>query len=229
MLRAACLFVATALTACSAPAATRSFPVGGFDRIRSSVPFDIHVRTGTAPAVRANGPQDAVDRLTVSVSGGELVIGTAHGRWWSWHGGHQRAVIDVTVPMLRAATLAGPGDMTIDRIRTRDFAGSISGPGDMTIAALEAERVMLNLSGPGDLKISGRAATGSLVLHGPGDIHAEGLSLQNADVQLSGPGDIAVHVSGTARGRLSGPGDISITGGARCSISKSGPGDVSCR
>ena len=216
------------LGSAGARAATRAFPVGGFDRIQSNTPFDVHIRTGAAPSVRASGPADALDQLRVEVAGGQLRIGARSRGWFSWSR-PGKVTIDVTVPMLTAAMLNGPGDLTIDRIRTRSFAATINGPGDLAVGTLEAEQLDLALNGPGDLTVAGRAASARLSLRGPGDIHAAALTARDAFVTLSGPGDLALTATGAVQGTLSGPGDVTITGGARCMIRKSGPGDVHCR
>lgn len=223
------LVTAAAFGATGAEAAARNYPIGGFSRIQSNVPFDVHVHTGAAPSARAQGPQDALDRLTVEVVNGELVIRSKPGSWWSgWNWHREKALIEVTVPMLTAATLSGPGDLTIDLIRARDFNATLRGPGDLTIGAIETGDATLTLEGPGDLTVKGRAATAHVTLRGPGDVRAGGLTVRDATVNLSGPGDIALGATGTVSGTLSGPGDISIRGGARCQISKHGPGDVNC-
>jgi len=220
------LFAVAGLSAGSASAATRSFAVGGFDRVSSSVPFDVRVHTGAAPAMRADGPQPLLDRLTAEVRGGELVISATRG--WSWSTGQGRVVIDVAVPALKGAALSGPGNMVVDRVRAPAFDAAVSGPGNLDLPVVETERLNAVLSGPGNLALAGRAGTARLVLSGPGDIRATRLSVRDAEVMLSGPGNLAATVTGTARGALSGPGGITIRGGARCAIRKSGPGDVHC-
>ncbi len=189
----------------------------------------MQVHTGAAPSVHAQGPQEALDRLIVEVVNGELVIRSRSGSWfsgWNWH--RERAIIDVTVPMLTAATLSGPGDLTIDRIQARGFGGTLRGPGNLSIGSLETGDVTLTLEGPGDIRVNGRAVTAHVTLRGPGDVKAAGLTVRDATVNLGGPGDISLTATGTVSGALTGPGDIDIRGGARCQISKHGPGDVSC-
>ena len=215
-----------------AAAATRGFPVGGFDRVRTTGPFDVRVHVGGAPAVRADGPQEVLDRLRIEVRGGELVIGTTPGSWmsgWHWGWGKQgRTVISVVAPALVGASLSGPGNLDVDRTRARSFEASLSGPGNLTIGALEAGDATFTLSGPGDLTVSGRAARARMTLSGPGDIRAQGFTARDLTVMLSGPGDITTNAIRSADGRLSGPGDVTIGGHPRCTISKSGPGDVRC-
>ncbi|HWI86695.1 MAG TPA: head GIN domain-containing protein [Sphingomonas sp.] len=211
-------------------AAERSFPTGGaFDRISNSTPFDVYVHTGKAPSVRAAGTDEALKRLQIENRGGELRIGTTPGSWFSgWHGHKERARIDITVPMVSAVNLAGPGNMTVDIVRTRDFGVRLSGPGNIKVGSVEVSGITLNLSGPGDILVAGRAGRAVINLSGPGNIRAAGLDLAEANVTVNGPGDVDATVKRTADVRLSGPGDVRIRGGARCSIHKSGPGDVTC-
>jgi hypothetical protein len=218
-------------TAGAAQAADRSFPAGGeIHSVSNSTPFDVYVHTGKAVGVHATGPQEALDRLVIENRGGELRVRTKSGSWMSgWHWGKgENARIDITAPMIGEVSLAGPGNITVDAIRTRDFGVHLSGPGDINVGSVEASGVTLDLSGPGDIHIAGRADRAVMHLAGPGNIHAEGLRLGDADVTLSGPGDIDATVTRNANVQLSGPGDVNIRGGARCSVHKSGPGDVNC-
>jgi len=223
---------AAALTgAGAAQAAERNFPTGGdFHAVSNSTPFDVFVHTGKAPGVHASGTDEALDRLRIENRGGELRIGAKSGNWFSgWHwGSGTRLRIDVTVPMVGEVSLAGPGNITVDTVRTRDFGAHLSGPGNINVGSVEASGVTLRISGPGNIKIAGRASRAEMNVSGPGDIRAAGLNLAEANVTISGPGDIEATVTRVADVRVSGPGDVRIQGGARCSIQKSGPGDVHC-
>ena len=122
------------LAAAPAAAAERNFPVGGFDRLALEGSPDVTVVTGRAPSVRATGDADALDRLDVHVEGGTLRIGHKRNGWnWDW-GRHARTHVEVTVPMLRGVDTAGSGDVRVDRIKVRDFAGAIAGSGSLTVA-----------------------------------------------------------------------------------------------
>ena len=215
----------------TAQAAERDFSPGGeVHAVSNSTPFDVYVHTVKAPGVHASGTQEALDRLQIENRGGELRIGSKSGNWfsgWQWGKG-QRARIDVTVAMIAEVSLAVPGNITVDVVRTRDFGVHLSGPGNINVGSVEARGITLNLSGPGDIRVAGHADRAVMHLTGPGNIHAGNLNLGEAAVTLSGPGDIDATVTRTADVRLSGPGDVRIRGGARCSIQKSGPGDVTC-
>lgn len=220
-----------AVAATPAIAAERNFPTGGgFDRVANSTPFDVYVHTGQRASVHAVGAEETLDRLRIENRGGELRVGTRSGSWfsgWNWGRG-ARARIDITVPMVSEVHLSGPGNLNVDRVRTRDFGAHLSGPGNINVGQVDASGVTLQVSGPGNIRISGRAGRADMSVSGPGNIHAAQLNVSDADVGVSGPGDIDATVTHYADVRVSGPGDVRIRGGARCSIHRSGPGDVHC-
>lgn len=221
-----CLIAATA--AAPAMAATRGFNVPGFDRVRSNVPFDVHVHTGRKPGVVANGDSQVLDRLEVGVRGGELVIGLKPGQNWfsGWRG--QRAVIDVNVPAVRGATLNGPGNIDVDRIGGREASLNLAGPGNIRIGGVQAGFLDVVLTGPGNIVATGRVDRVRIVGNGPGNVRFGKLAARDADVTLNGPGGIDAFASATASVRLRGPGDVTIAGRPRCQVEKSGPGSVRC-
>ena len=215
----------------AAQAAERNFPTGGgFQRVSNSTPFDVYVHTGKAPSVHAVGTDEALNRLQIENRGGELHIGTKSGSWFSgWHWGRgERLRIDVTVPMVSEISVSGPGNLTVDAVRTRDFGAHLSGPGNINVGTIEASGVTLRVSGPGSVRVAGHAGRADMNVSGPGNIRAGDLSLGEADVNVSGPGDIEATVTRVADVSMSGPGDVRIRGGARCSVHKSGPGSVNC-
>lgn len=214
----------------AAQAAERDFPAGSdIHAVFNSTPFDVYVHTGKAPSVHATGDDQTLNRLEIENKGGQLRIGTKSGSWFSgWHWGGQKARIDVTAPMIGEVSVSGPGNLTVDNVRARDFGMHLSGPGNINVGSVQASGITLNLSGPGDIHVAGHADRAVVHLSGPGNIHAGGLNLAEADITLSGPGDIDATVTRSADVRLSGPGDVTIHGGAHCNIQKSGPGDVHC-
>lgn len=224
------LIAAALLTTAAAPAFadSRDFHVAGFDRVASSGPWDVRIHTGKDASAHAEGPKDVLDRLQVEAVGGELRIGTRPGHWFSfgWHS--QKVVIDVTLPMLTALSVSGPGNVDVDRVQHPRFAARLSGPADIKIAALDTQDLAIDLSGPGNITLVGRAGRASVHLSGPGNVRGKALTVGDTDIHVSGPGDIALDVFGNATGSVSGPGDVVLTGKPHCNISKTGPGSIKC-
>lgn len=208
-----------------AAAGSRTFQVGAFDRIALAGPPNVMVAVGGQPSVRAEGDAELVERLEIEVVNGELRIGMRPGTTYRSRG---NVTVHVTVPSLQAATIAGPGDISIDRVQGQAFAAAVSGPGDLDVRQLRVGNASFTLTGPGGIRASGGAQRVSAAVSGPGDLSLAGFEAVDATVSLNGPGDVALRATGTATVQLSGSGDVTIAGGARCTVARSGPGDVDC-
>lgn len=213
--------------AAGAWAAERKFTVSNFDEIEVAGPFDVVVNVGKGTSVRAVGAQRDLDRLKVEVSGGELRIGTRERGWFDWSK-TEPVKFWVTVPSLKAASLAGSGDMQIDRVKADNFTGSIAGSGDMSIASLDANAVKFSIAGSGDLATSGSCRTVSASIAGSGDMNIGGLRCQSLTASVAGSGNINANATQTAKVSVMGSGDVVVSGGAKCDVSKMGSGSVRC-
>lgn len=213
------------------PTVQRNFQVGAFDKIEVAGPYDVTVRTGSGPSVSASGPEKAVEQLVVEVRGDKLVIHTKDRNRgiFSW-GSHNFGTtsLQVTVPALSAAAIAGSGGLSIDKIKGDTFKGAVGGSGDLTLGSLEVQSLKLAIGGSGDIRASGQAGSADYTIAGSGDIDASGLSSQTADASIAGSGSIRAKATGTANAKIMGSGDITLTGGAKCSVSKMGSGDINC-
>ena len=211
--------------------ASRNYQVGNFQEIESAGPYDVIVRTGANPSVSARGPEKLLERAIVEVRGDKLVIHPQenHGFFnFDW-GTHRRAVFTVTVPQLRAATMAGSGDLNIDSVKGDQFVGKLAGAGDLSIGSANVQSLKLALAGSGDAKVgTGQAQSAEYAIGGAGDIDATGVTTQQLKVSIAGSGDIKAHATGNADVNIMGSGDVTVTGGAKCNISKAGSGDVHC-
>jgi hypothetical protein len=213
------------------PMTKRNFQVGSFERIEVAGPFDVQVRTGAAPSVSASGPSRLLDRLVVEVKGDRLVIHTKerHG-FFSW-GSHSNgsATLQVTVPALSGADIAGSGGISVDKVKGDSFNGAVAGSGDLTIESLEVQSLKLAIGGSGDIRAhSGQAAQASYDIAGSGGIDARGIRAAVAKASIAGSGSIAGQATATADVNIMGSGDVTLTGGAKCNVSKMGSGDVNC-
>lgn len=210
------------------PDVSRSFQVGEFDRIELAGAYDTTVRTGSAPSVNARGAQEAIDDLQVEVRNGTLVISQKKRSGFNWRT-RGKLELTVTVPNLRAAELAGAGDIRIDRVSGDSFEGQIRGAGDLRIERVEVGSLKLAIAGAGNATAgSGTARSVDYSIAGAGDIQAQGVSSETAAVSVKGAGGVRAQATKTASVSIMGAGDVDLTGGAKCTISKMGPGDVRC-
>ena len=131
-------------------------------------------------------------------------------------------------PSLHGASIAGSGDMRIDRAEANDFSASIGGSGDMEISALHARQASFSVAGSGNISAAGAAEETRVSIAGSGDVTLDRLDSHRARVTVMGSGNVALRASEAVNGSVMGSGDVVVSGPARCSVSKMGSGDVRC-
>src|SRR5687768_12032998 len=74
--------------AAAAPAggAERSYSVTDFDRVQVDGPYRVSLRTGLTSGARAEGSQEALDRISVDVQGGTLRVRRNRSAWGGYPG-----------------------------------------------------------------------------------------------------------------------------------------------
>lgn len=213
------------------PTVSRNYPVGAFQQIEVAGPYDVQVHTGASPSVSGRGGQKLLEHTVVEVKGDKLVIRPERQRDWfnfGWeHNG--KASFAVTVPQLSGATIAGSGDLNVDRVQGSNFEGVVAGSGGLNVDALEVQQLKLSIAGSGSAKAgNGKAQTAKYDIAGSGDVDARNVQTSDVDASIAGSGSIRAHASGNAKVSILGSGDVDVAGGAKCSISKAGSGDVHC-
>ncbi len=212
----------------SAKMTQRSYQLAGFTGVSVAGPHDVVVAVGPAYSVRAEGPAELLDRLEIKLEGRNLEIGTRKGKWPNGSRHSDKVRIHVTMPVIEAASVAGSGDIRIDRVEGSRFAGSIGGSGDIDVAALRVGEASFSVAGSGNIRASGSAGRSSVSVAGSGDVDLEALEARTASVSIVGSGDVRARAMETADVSIMGSGDVTLSGSARCSVSKMGSGSVRC-
>jgi predicted small secreted protein len=235
---AAVIAASAATAACSearsegaGPDVSRNYQVGNFQKIEVAGPYDVDVRTGSNPSVAARGSEKLLERTVVEVRGDKLVIRPERQKGW-FNGGWSsrgKAHFTVTVPQLRGATVAGSGDVRVDKVQGDRFEGTVAGSGGIDVGAMNVQSVKLSIAGSGGVKAGGgKAQSADYDIAGSGDIDAGSLQAEQAKVSIAGSGSVRAHASGTADVSIMGSGDVELGGGAKCTVHKAGSGDVRC-
>jgi hypothetical protein len=212
-----------------AVAATRTYSVTGFEKIRVEGPYAVTLKVGSGASAVATGDQRAIDRLKVEVQNRTLVIRTDHQAWGAGdrdNGG--RVTLSVTTPTLTAAMLAGSGAIAIDRAKAQRFDLAVSGSGSASIGALETDRAFLSVVGAGGLAVAGRASQTRATLQGSGTIDGSKLAADDLDLAVTGSGDASFAARRTAKVSATGSGDVLVAGTAACTVNSVGSGQVRC-
>ena len=206
-----------------------TYDVAPFEEISTVGPQDVRVTRGETQSVHSEGPPEILGQLEVVVENGMLTIQPkeAFRGGFDW-GRFRSAAFYVTVPRLESVSLAGSGDVRVDRIDGERFSGSVAGPGELSIAALQVDEADFSIAGSGNLVAAGTARETRISIAGSGEVRAGALTSKTASVTIGGSGDAALTVDDDARVRIMGSGDVDIAGTARCSVSRMGSGNVHC-
>lgn len=207
----------------------RSYQVGSFEKVAGAGPNHYLVSVGSAPSVRASGPAKTLDRYEVVVRNGELQV-RLKSEWRRDKSNRKLkpATYRITLPRISAASYAGSGDMSVDRVDGGTFEANLAGSGRLTINRMAVEKANFSVAGSGNLSASGKARKSDVSIAGSGNVRARQLRSVSASVSVAGSGDTALTVDKDADISIVGSGDVAIAGNARCRISKMGSGKVSC-
>jgi hypothetical protein len=236
---AGALFVATAvIAACSeshaengGPSATKTYQVGNFQQIEVAGPYEVNVRTGANASVAGTGPEKMLEHTVVEVRGDKLVIRPLERKNWLGGGWSHKgtAQFTVTVPQLRAATIAGSGDIQVDRVQGPSFEGTVAGSGGISLAQIDVQQLKLAIAGSGGVRGGGgKVQTAEYDIAGSGDLDLGAVVVQDLKVSIAGSGGVHANAKRSADVSIMGSGDVEIAGGAKCNVSKMGSGDVRC-
>jgi hypothetical protein len=213
----------------SGESGARDFALADFDKVNLRGPDDVTVRVGPAFSVRAEGDTGELERLKIEVVGGELRIGReSDDDWFSWGHDSDAVRVTVTMPAIRGASIAGSGNMNVDRAAAESFEAAIAGSGTLTLAAVEAQRVAFDIAGSGDVSAAGTARAIEVNIAGSGNVGARELRAERLEASIVGSGDVEAFVTGEARADIMGSGDVTVHGGARCTANSMGSGELRC-
>jgi hypothetical protein len=184
---------------------TEPRPLPPFTAVRIEGSLDATVKVGGVQSVAVTIDQNLQPLVTTEVRDGILVVKTRDAHW------DGKGVVEITLAELRAFTIEGSADVTVDGSskvisggQRADLALRIEGSGDLrwsgSVANLDA-----SISGSGDMTLAGSAERASLAVAGSGDIQAGQLKARSAAVALEGSGDVEVTLDG-------GPLSVSIAG-----------------
>src|SRR5690606_22905131 len=157
-----------------------------FEDLTTVGPQNVVVTLGETHSVRWEGSPETLARLEVVVEDGTLTIRPRSGirRGFNWGRG-DAPTFHVTTPRLDSVSLAGSGDVQVDRIEGERFAGSIAGSGELSIDALQVDAAEFSIAGSGDVVAAGSARRTEVSILGSGDVRASGLRSEAAEVSIA--------------------------------------------
>lgn len=226
----ACNFSANAedkrLTSDGKPITVSATTTGTFTAIEGVGPDNIVFVTGDTFTIRAEGDAEQIKKLRYAMDNGTIIIGREKGQWW---GKDSKGItITVTAPTLAAASLAGSGDFTADKMAGDKVSVELAGSGSAKIGDVTGKNFKGEIAGSGSVSVAGKVESAGFDVAGSGNVDAVNLSSVNADVDIAGSGDVRLTASGAVKVDIAGSGNVSVSGGAKCTQSIMGSGKVNC-
>lgn len=211
------------------PKTTETVQVASFDSLEVAGPYTVTVVADGDRSIEAEGPANVIENTEFVVEDGELTIRPKKkdGQHIDWKG-NANVTVRINGVMLKAAGIAGSGDISIDKVAGDSFDGTIAGSGDLKLASLAVKRGEFSIAGSGDVEAAGTADALEVDIAGSGGFAGSGLESKTAEISIAGSGDVSTRATETADISIVGAGDVYIAGGAKCTISKAGSGDVNC-
>lgn len=211
----------------AASADERRVMATSFDSVRVDGPYEVEVRTGGATGAVVTGDAAAIDAVSVRVEDRTLVVTANTGAWGGWPDDRRgQARVIATAPFVRAATIAGNGRLTLDRMRGQEVAIAVTGGGTMTVRDIATDQLAAVVTGTATLEVAGKAARARFSTNGANRIAAEALNVRDLLVTSESAGDSIFSAGDTATVVATGVGSVTVTGNAACTVS--GPGPVRC-
>lgn len=226
MISAGCLLF-SAIPA-SALAAEQPYSVTDFDTVRMQAPFRVTIVTGKGNSARGVGERNALDRVSLNVSGGVLTIRAAAPRGGGADRNPGRVELFITTGTVRRVMMGGNGALTIQGMKGVRGDVNLAGNGDLEISGMALNQLVVNSAGSGRIRMAGKAGNARIQVIGAGSIEAPGLSAKTAAIDSQGPGSIIMTATGTADVTVKGSGAVIVLGKPACKISQTGSGEVKC-
>ncbi len=205
---------------------TTEATTAAFTEVKALGPDNIVFVTGDAFTIKAEGNAKAIATLRYKLEDGTIKIGRTKGNWFGDES--EGVTITITAPKLSAASLAGSGDFTADKMEGDTVKVKIAGSGSLNVAEVAAKTLETKIAGSGDAIISGTAENVDFSVAGSGTINGQKLTTTNAEVSIAGSGDISINATGKVEAKVAGSGDINVTGGATCTSKSMGSGNINC-
>lgn len=225
-------FAALTFTSCTMQAQNRisseTYRVSSFNAIVSNSVGNIHFSQGSSTSVRAEGNQETIDNLRISVKDGKLVIDMAKRPFKRFNLGRKKLDIYISSPTLSVLQMNGVGNVTLEgNINTPQLEIISDGVGNLKAEELSCENITIDSEGVGNITLAGKTNSLSISSDGVGNVHAEELIAKNATVTSDGIGNVSFYASESMDVSSDGVGNVTYYGNPKNkNITKDGVGKL---
>ena len=193
-----------------------------FHSIGLSIPADVILMQGKTQKVEIDAESNIIDNIKTKVKNGSWEI-----KFKERVRKHDDITIYITIPDLRAVSIAGSGDIMTKGAFTGlgGLAVSIAGSGDVKLES-ESSSVSVSVAGSGDVVMTGSTNKVDISIAGSGDVNLKDLVAGGCDISIAGSGNCKVNTNGPLDISIVGSGDVYYTGDAKVHSSIMGSGNV---
>ena len=216
--------------------ADRTFDLSGFTAVSVLGALDVVLEQGVF-SVKAEGDEQQIERLDISMKDKTLIIGTKTKDGRNQYDSPKQVVVKVSLPALERIALTGSGDVMMGVFAAAekmflDLQGSgdihfdglkgmsmlsidLDGSGDIIGEKVEvAGTTKISVAGSGDVRLAGHTDIIRVTVIGSGDVDASKVEARDCEAEVTGSGDVNMNCRTGIRSRITGSGAINNTGNA---------------
>ncbi len=201
----------------------KTYEVSDFDDVDLQLVGKMEIVQGEREALTISAEENLLPYLTVEVNGGTLEIGVQRGVGLT---PTKDITYKLSVKDLKAFSLSGAAEVTMDKLTTGDFTLTTSGAGSFYFGDVQAKKFEVRISGAGSVAAAGKADELQINISGAGSFKGPNLQVQQADVRISGLGSATLWVEDKLSTNISGAGSVNYYGDPQVDQRNSGAGVV---
>ena len=207
---------------------TKNFNVGSFSAIETDIVGNILFTQSDDTSVTAEGNEDLVNRLIVTVKEDELKLRMRSNLRMKFRNKRAKLTIKVSSPNLYKIDSDGVGNITLEGVvKTESLHIDSDGVGNIRVSQLECDQLTVESEGVGNIHLKGKGRLAEYESNGVGNVDAHAFIAEEVIVHSSGVGNIKCYASKNIELYGSGVGGIVYYGEPNIkALNKSGVGSI---
>ncbi len=188
---------------------TKNFNVGSFSAIESEIVGNIIFTQSSSTSVLAEGDDNMVNRLIVTVDGDKLNISMKDNTKIKFRNKRSKLTIKISSPNLYKIDSDGVGNISLAGVvKTEKLHIDSDGVGNITASQLECSRLSVESDGVGNIQLKGKGQFAEYESNGVGNVDARDFVVEDAIVNSTGVGSVKCFASKNIELYSSGVGSV---------------------
>lgn len=187
---------------------TKEFDLDKFESISVSSGFDVNILQGNEQSIKLEYGSDIEEYLKVRVVNNTLQIFIETKSIFKRFKNRSARKAFIVVKDLKSVSIAGGGDLNIDKFIFNDFSARMSGGGDMNIDS-KSDNLNCSLAGGGNVFLKGMSKNLKVMISGGGKLLSQ-QRMGDARISMTGGGNVEVYstTANSIDAKLTGGGDF---------------------